>query len=316
MLTEMRANVARNTNILQETLVLESRHLDRSVQVDFYLTKGSAGEGGEGERGSGDMGDEKGGGNGRSEKGNGDWIGAPRSGGGMSETTSLLLINDGQELGRLGLAGILDELQESGNIAPLLCAGIYAGPDRKQEYGTACRPDYQGWGARAGDYARFIMEELIPAIRHKYAVTAFKEKAFAGFSLGALSAMDIVWRHPEEFARAGLFSGSFWWRNRDKEDPSYDEQRDRIMHDEVRKGGYYPWLKFFFECGTEDEREDRNGNGVIDSIDDTRDLIGELVRKGYDANRDIRYLQIEGGRHEVGTWAKAMPEFLLWGWGK
>ncbi len=72
------------------------------------------------------------------------------------------------------------------------------------------------------------------------------------------------------------------------------------MHDEVRKGGYYPWLKFFFECGTEDEQEDRNHNGVIDSIDDTQDLIGELVRKGYDAETGIRYLEIEGGRHEVG----------------
>jgi enterochelin esterase-like enzyme len=295
MLTEMRANVARDTNILQETLVLESRHLERSVQVDFFLTKASGPGGGISETD---------GGNGR---------GAMVAGEGM-DGVSLLLINDGQELGRLGLAGILDELQESGNFSPLLCAGIYAGPDRKQEYGTACRPDYQGWGAKAGSYARFVMEELIPAIRHKYAVTSFKEKAFAGFSLGALSAMDIVWRHPEEFARAGLFSGSFWWRTKDKEDPSYDERRDRIMHDEVRKGGYSPWLKFFFECGTEDEREDRNHNGVIDSIDDTQDLIGELVRKGYDGNRDIRYLQIEGGRHEVGTWAKAMPEFLSWGW--
>jgi esterase/lipase superfamily enzyme len=297
MPTEMRANVESNMDIIQATMELESRFLGRSVQVDFYLAKAQRGE----DRivGAGTL-----------------------AGCTMSETdevlppgTSLLLINDGQELGRLGLAGILDELQETGNLGPLLCAGIYAGPERKQEYGTAYRPDYQGWGARAGDYDRFIMEELIPAIRRKYAVEAFKEKAFAGFSLGALSAMDIVWRHPEEFARAGLFSGSFWWRTMDKEDPSFDEHRDRIMHDEVRKGGYYPWLKFFFECGTEDEREDRNRNGVIDSIDDAQDLIGELVRKGYDANKDIRYLQIEGGRHEVGTWAKAMPEFLLWGWG-
>jgi enterochelin esterase-like enzyme len=296
MLTEMRANVGSNTDIEQATMVLESRHLGRSVQVDFYLAKGRRGGGGMGDTG------------GEDKMGGTDEV--------LPPGTSLLLINDGQELGRLGLAGILDELQEGDNLAPVLCAGIYAGPERKQEYGTAYRPDYQGWGARAGDYDRFIMEELIPAIRRKYAVEAFKEKAFAGFSLGALSAMDIVWRHPEEFARAGLFSGSFWWRTRDQEDPSYDEQQDRIMHDEVRKGGYYPWLKFFFECGTEDEQEDRNHNGVIDSIDDTQDLIGELVRKGYDANRDIRYLQLEGGRHEVGTWAKAMPEFLLWGWAR
>jgi enterochelin esterase-like enzyme len=236
--------------------------------------------------------------------------------GGVGPETSLLLINDGQDLGRLGLSGILEELEGRGALAPLLCVGIHAGADRKMEYGTACQLDYQGWGKSAGAYCRFVMEELIPAIRVRYRVGSFKQKAFAGFSLGALSAMDIVWSHPQEFARAGLFSGSFWWRVKDKNDPGYDERKDRIMHDEVRKGGYYPWLKFFFECGTEDEQEDRNSNGVIDSIDDTRDLIGELVRKGYDAVRDIKYLEIEGGRHDVETWAKAMPEFLMWGWGK
>jgi enterochelin esterase-like enzyme len=235
---------------------------------------------------------------------------------GVGPETSLLLINDGQELGRMGLAGILGELDSRACLRPLLCVGIHAGTARKMEYGTAGRPDYQGWGNLAGAYSRFVLEELIPAIRLRYGVASFREKAFAGFSLGALSAMDIVWKHPQEFAALGCFSGSFWWRTKDKSDPAYDEGRDRIMQDEVRKGGYYPWLKFFFECGTNDEQEDRNHNGVIDSIDDTQDLMAELVRKGYDREADIRYMEIEGGRHDVGTWARAMPEFLLWGWSK
>ena len=234
----------------------------------------------------------------------------------LSSETSLLLLNDGQDLGRLGMAAILDDLYGRGAISSLLCAGIHAGEDRKMEYGTAGRLDYQGWGGKAAAYTRFVFEELIPAIRGKYGDANFREKAFAGFSLGALSALDIVWHHPQEFARAGLFSGSFWWRTKDKSDPSYDERTDRIMPDEVRKGDYYPWLKFFFECGTEDETEDRNGNGIIDSIDDTQALMDELVAKGYDRQRDIHYLEIPGGRHEVATWARAMPEFLLWGWGK
>src|SRR6185312_781669 len=230
--------------------------------------------------------------------------------------TSLLLINDGQDLYKMGFAKILGDLDNRACLRPLLCAGIHAGPERKMEYGTAARTDYQGWGKSAGDYARFILEELIPAIRHRFGIPSFRMKAMAGFSLGALSAMDIVWQHPQEFSAAGLFSGSFWWRTRDKRDAAYDEKRDRIMHDEIRRGAYHPWLKFFFECGTEDEQEDRNQNGVIDSIDDTQDLIAELVRKGYDRNRDIQYLEIDGGRHDVGTWGKAMPRFLQCGWGK
>ena len=230
--------------------------------------------------------------------------------------TSLVLINDGQDLGRLGLAGMLDDLYGRGLLRPLLCVGIHAGEDRKMEYGTAGIPDYKGRGARADAYTRFVFDELIPAIRRRFRAPDFKEKAFAGFSLGALSAMDIVWSHPQEFTRAGLFSGSFWWRTKDATDATYDEHADRIMQAEVRRGDYYPWLKFFFECGTEDEQEDRNGNGIIDSIDDTQDLIGELVAKGYDREKDIRYDEITGGRHDVDTWGRAMPEFLLWGFGK
>jgi enterochelin esterase-like enzyme len=275
------------SKVLQESMEVESLYLARTVLVDFYFA------GGELVRGRGGCGIC-----------------------GVGPETSLLLINDGQELGRLGLADILEELDRRESICPLLCVGIHAGVARKLEYGTAGRPGYQGWGSSAGAYSRFVLEELIPAIRIRFGIQSFREQAFAGFSLGALSAMDIVWHHPREFAVLGCFSGSLWWRTKDKSDPFYDERRDRIMHDEVRKGGYYPWLRFFFECGTEDEQEDRNQNGVIDSIDDTQDLIGELVRKGYDPVKDIRYLEIGGGRHDVGTWAAAMPEFLLWGWGK
>ena len=292
------------SKVLRESMELESLYLERTVLVDFYFVRGD-GNGLNGKRGMALNGAAN--------------LAGDRGGCGISGVgpqTSLLLINDGQELGRLGLADILEELDRRDGIKPLLCVGIHAGVARKMEYGSAGRPDYQGWGQSAEAYSRFVLEELIPAIRMRFGVRSFKEKAFAGFSLGALSAMDIVWHNPLEFALVGCFSGSFWWRTKDKSDPDYDERRDRIMHDEVRKGGFYPWLKFFFECGTEDEKDDRNRNGVIDSIDDTQDLIGELVRKGYDRTTVIRYLEIEGGRHDVGTWAAAMPDFLRWGWGK
>ena len=104
---------------------------------------------------------------------------------------------------------------------------------------------------------------------------------FAGFSLGGLSAMDIVWNHSGLFNRAGIFSGSFWWRSLDQLDPAYDDNLHRIMHQQVRNGNYIPGMKFFFQCGNNDETRDRNKNGIIDSIDDTLDLVKELEKKGY-----------------------------------
>jgi hypothetical protein len=84
---------------------------------------------------------------------------------------------------------------------------------------------------------------------------------------------------------------------------------------QVRKGTYKPWLKFFFETGTLDETADRNNNGVIDAIDDTISLIYELQMKGYNRENDIKYVELADGRHDVSTWAKAFPAFLIWGWG-
>jgi enterochelin esterase-like enzyme len=237
---------------------------------------------------------------------------------------SLLLINDGQDLIKMqspqkrkkGFRYILEELYEGNEITPLFCIGIHAGKNRKNEYGTSEILDYNGRGSKAGAYSRFIFEELLPYTRETFKLFSFKEKSFCGFSLGGLSAFDIVWSNATEFRKAGLFSASLWWRTVDQDDPNFDESIHRIIHSKVRNGEYYPWLKFFFETGTLDETADRNNNGIIDSIDDTLSLIEELVAKGYDEGKDIKYVELADGRHDVDTWARAFPEFLKWGWGR
>ena len=263
------------SGILVENILIESAPLQREVIVDVYL---------------------------------------PRSVPDPSQM-SLLLINDGQNMEELGLESILERMYAEKTIEPLLCVAIHASEDRKMEYGTAGEPDYKGRGVKAGLYTSFIFDELLPFLRNKYLVPSFKEKAFAGFSLGGLSALDIAWTHPSEFSRVGVFSGSLWWRNLEQEDESYSDDQHRIMHQRIREGGYYPWLKFFFQCGNMDETKDRNANGIIDSIDDTLDLIKELEAKGYDPEKDIHYLEMKDGHHDIPTWGRAMPEFLKWGWG-
>lgn len=228
---------------------------------------------------------------------------------------SLLLINDGQDLRTMKFEEILNNIYSEGKIEPVFCVGIHCSSDRKNEYGTANILDYKGRGAKAFLYTQFIMEELIPFIREKYSIVSFKEKSFAGFSLGGLCALDIVWNYPNEFFKVGVFSGSLWWRDKDQEDEDFNEDTDRIMHRQIREGYYYPWLKFFFEVGTQDETADRNNNGVIDSIDDALSLIEELQMKGYQ-NEAIKYYEMADGKHDVATWAKAFPTFLEWGWGR
>jgi enterochelin esterase-like enzyme len=264
------------SGVLTENAVLRSEFLERDVIVDFFLPKN---------------------------------VSDPSA-------MNLLLINDGQNMEELGLETILNQLYAGHEILPLLCVAIHTGKERRMEYGVASQPDYLGRGARAGLYTSFILQELMPYIQDQYALPFFKEKAFAGFSLGGLSALDITWNHPGEFKKAGVFSGSFWWRNIDQTEEEYDDDKHRIMHQLIRDGQYTPGLKFFFQCGNMDETKDRNNNGIIDSIDDTLDLINELARKGYDRKKDIAYLEMPDGKHDIPTWARAMPAFLKWGWGR
>jgi len=268
-------DISKKGRVDVQRMVLQSEILARDVKVDYYLPPGTV----------------------------------------DAEGLSLLLVNDGQDLVTMKFEEILDVLYDDEAIAPLLCVGIHCSADRKNEYGTAKILDYKGRGAKAALYTRFIFEELLPFTRKNFKVASFKEKSFAGFSLGGLSALDIVWNYPQEFRRAGIFSGSLWWRDKDQDDEDFNENTDRIMHRQVREGGFASWLKFFFEVGTLDETADRNNNGVIDSIDDALSLIDELEAKGYDRETDIKYLELKDGRHDVPTWAKAFPSFLTWGWG-
>ncbi|GAB3701640.1 hypothetical protein GCM10027592_30040 [Spirosoma flavus] len=227
----------------------------------------------------------------------------------------VLYLNDGQDLTRLRIKEVLDSLYEKQAIRPFILVAIHAG-DRIQEYGTAAQADYMSRGSKANLYTDFVLTELIPYVKKKYRVsTDPAQSVFAGFSLGGLSAFDIVFHHPDRFSKAGVFSGSLWWRSKSTED-GYRDETDRIMHALVRKGTYHKGQKFWFEAGTDDETSDRNNNGIIDAIDDTLDLIKELEEKGYQRNDDIRYVEIAGGKHNQETWSAIMPDFLTWAFGK
>lgn len=224
----------------------------------------------------------------------------------------LLLLNDGQDSDAVKVKATVEHLVAEKAIPEIIVVGITAG-DRMQEYGVAYRHDYHGRGKSAKAYSEYVTKELVPYLAYRYPVSAApSERVFAGYSLGGLSAMDIAWNHPDQFGKVGVFSGSFWWRKRDASSFFYSDYRDRLMHLQVRRGRLKPGLKFWFQTGTLDENSDRNKNGVIDSIDDTLDLISELTRKGYRPFHDIQYLEIKNGRHNQETWALAMPEFLRW----
>jgi enterochelin esterase family protein len=230
------------------------------------------------------------------------------------QSLNLLLLNDGQELENLQIKQTLQNLYDNSSIYPLVIVAIHAGEERLQEYGVANKPDFKNRGGKANVYAQFITTELLPAIKEFLPENKINLTAFAGFSLGGLSALDIAWNNPELFDKVGVFSGSLWWRSREIGKGYTDA--DRIAHAMIRETNGKPQLKFWLQTGTNDENADHNNNGIIDSIDDTIDLIKELEFKGYKRPTDITYVEVVGGSHDAPTWAKAMPKFLCWAFGK
>jgi enterochelin esterase-like enzyme len=191
----------------------------------------------------------------------------------------LLLINDGQDLLKMEFASLLSSLFKSDQLKPLVCVGIHAGEDRLHEYGTSGILDFAGRGVKAEAYQQFIVYELLPFIREHFTNAIFYKVGVAGFSIK----------------------------------DGYDEEQDRVIHQKVRSSVYRDDMQFYFTTGSLDETSDRNSNGVIDSIDDTLDLIKELKAKRY---YDITYVNYKEGRHDTETWRVALEPFLLWGWGK
>ena len=227
----------------------------------------------------------------------------------LAEDAYFLVFNDGQILDEVRIAQVLKEIEGAGLQA--FAVGIHASDHRLQDYGVSGQPDYKNRGSLAGEYKHFLVVELYPFIKRifRFEPTTTRS-AIIGFLLSGLSALDIGWAHPELFSKVGVFSGSFWWRSRAFSPANPDAHR--IMHDRLSRSFYKPGLKFWFQTGTDDESSDRNNNGIIDSIDDTQDVIRVLESLGYENGKDIAYLEIQGGRHEPSTWANALPNLIQW----
>ena len=227
----------------------------------------------------------------------------------------VLYVNDGQDMKMLQLKENLNKLYSEELIEEIIVVALPA-HNRMQEYGTAGIPDYKRRGSLAGKYTKFIINELIPFINAQYRTSKFIPKTgIIGFSLGGLTAFDITWNYPFHFGLVGAFSASFWWRSKAFEE-GYDEDNDRIMHNIVKASAKKEGLKFWFQAGTEDEKEDRNNNGIIDAIDDILDLMKILEDKGYQPELDMYYEEVEGGEHNYDTWSEVLPKFLLWAYAK
>jgi enterochelin esterase-like enzyme len=228
---------------------------------------------------------------------------------------NLLILNDGQDMEKLGVKESMDSLYKEGKLLPMVIIGVEAG-DRMQEYGVTDKPDYLGRGSKAGLYDAFINDELYPYAKKESGVRKFQSVVIAGCSMGGLSAFDIAWNHPDKISKVGVFSGSFWWRDKSSDDSSYSDEKNRIIYTKLKASRKKPGLQYWFYAGAAEEKSDRDKDSIIDVIDDTKDIINLLKKKNVVAAQGIVYRESPTGIHDYSSWRVVFPEFLVWAFGR
>jgi enterochelin esterase-like enzyme len=228
---------------------------------------------------------------------------------------NLLLLNDGQDVDQLRIKTITDSLYKKKLILPLLIVAIHAG-NRMEDYGVGGYPDFKNNGSKADKYDAFISDELYDFAKKKAGVRKFNSIVIAGCSLGGLSAFDIAWNHADKIDKVGVFSGSFWYRDKDTTAADYTDDKDRMILSKIKSSRKRPKLTYWFYAGDKEETGDRDRDGIIDVVDDTKDLITIIKNKNVCPPGDIVFTETPEGKHDYFSWSKALPNFLLWAFGK
>ena len=252
----------------------------------------------------------------------------------------VLYLNDGQDVEAVGVEVTLQALNAKHEIQPLIVVAIdmprdrmggYGAFDRGSRHSMPAQTKFGPVGMHAWAYATWVTSKLLPAIDARYRTRAnVDDRAVAGWSLGALSAFGIGWQYPELFGTVGAFSPSFWV-SADRSDATSIEAT-RLVHRLVDATKPMTRPAVFLAAGTNEETNDRDGDGVIDVLDDARDLLDGwqapdgtqrkgLRQLGYSvtaidathASRNAAALYVlDGGLHNQTSWARMLPLFLRW----
>ncbi|MBW8823368.1 MAG: esterase family protein [Xanthomonadales bacterium] len=251
-----------------------------------------------------------------------------------------LYINDGQDMEAIGLQATLDDLYRNHLIRPMIVVAIDMPQDRMAGYGVSDRAKgmsvvaptkYGPVGANAQAYSQWLADTLVPYIdAHWRTRRDAGSRWLLGWSLGAINAFSVGWQYPRTFGKVGAFSPSFWLSTDSSDARSV--QATRIAHALVETVPPPRNSRFFFAAGDAEEKSDRDGDGIIDVIDDVFDLMrgwiddggrghAGLKQLGYsiDADYGVKpdasaavFYRLPGGEHNQRSWARMLPAFLQW----
>jgi enterochelin esterase family protein len=137
-----------------------------------------------------------------------------------AEPAALMVFQDGHAYvstnGQIRAPIVFDNLIARGELP--VTVGIFVNPGHRGEGGPAAG----GWGDRnnrsveydtpGGDYARFLIEELIPFVTARYGLKLADDperRAICGMSSGGICAWTAAWERPDYFRKVLSHIGSF-----------------------------------------------------------------------------------------------------------
>ncbi len=222
----------------------------------------------------------------------------------------VIYMHDGQNLfdPRLSYTNVdwgVDEAMqrgvEAGDYEPAIIVGVWNSAARVKEYSP--------WHD-APQYARFLIEELMPRVESEFNVKTGPDNTFVmGSSMGGLLSFYLVKNHPDVFGACGCVSTHFtmsaqmveWFMGRD---PSTADPTTFIEKD-IAAGATMPsGMRLFFDYGTE---------GIDAEYEPPHAAVKAwLLEQGYTEGVDLKMKKFEGADHSESAWRERVGEQLAW----
>lgn len=142
-------------------------------------------------------------------------------------------------------------------------------------------------------YARFLLEEILPAVAAQYNLVESAEgRAICGLSSGGICAFTVGWERPDAFSKVVSYIGSFT-----------NIRGGHVYPALIRKTEKKP-LRVFLQDG-ENDLNNLHGNWPLAN----RQMASALEFAGY----DYRFVMGDGG-HSGNHGGALLPEILRWLW--
>ncbi len=222
----------------------------------------------------------------------------------QSTPAALMVFQDGhtylKEDGDFRVPAVFDNLIHAKEMPVTI--GVFIDPGYKRdelppERGWRPQPENRSfeYDSLGGDYATFLITEILPAVRKNYNITDDPDgRAIGGISSGGICAFTVAWERPGRFRKVLSHVGSFT-----------DIRGGHRYPDMIKKSGNKP-IRVFLQDGSQDLRRTRpNWNWVIGNLN----MATALEEKDY----DYRYV-LGDGAHNGNHGGVILPDSLRWLW--